>query len=97
MTEEVPVVNSAYIVILNEDGSMSTTLLQPGQPVHLDVRRASTTYDVYASSKELVSDIEGQLMADRIAKTVISQLMPPKPEDVAKARIAEALAERKSQ
>ena len=90
-------VHAAYIVVINEDGSLNTTLVKPNAPILFEVERATTTYDVFSSSKEIATEIEGQLMADRIARSVISQIMPKDPEAEAKARIASALAERKSE
>jgi hypothetical protein len=90
-------VHAAYVVVLNEDGSLSTTFMKPGTPLFFEVERATTTYDVFSTSKEIATEIESQLMADRIAKTVISQIMPKDPEAEAKARIAQALAERKAE
>ena len=88
-------VHAAYVVILNQDGSLSTTMIKPGAPVFFEVERATSTYDVFSTSKEIATEIEGQLMADRIAKTVLSQILPRDPEAEAKARIAQALADRK--
>jgi len=90
-------VHSAYVVVINEEGTLSTTLVKPGNPVFFDVVRATTTYDVFTTSKELANEIESQVMADRISKAVIARLMPADPEAEAKARIAQALAERKAE
>jgi hypothetical protein len=90
-------VYSAYVVVLNEDGTLSTTLVKPGSPVFFDVVRATTTYDVFTTSKELANEIESQVMADRISKAVVARLIPADPSTEAKARIAEALADRKAE
>lgn len=90
-------VHSAYVVVINEEGTLSTTLVKPGTPVFFDVVQATTTYDVFTTSKELANEIESQVMADRISKAVIARLMPADPEAEAKARIAQALAERKAE
>lgn len=90
-------VYSAYVVVINEDGTLSTTLVKPGNPVFFDVTRAATTYDVFTTSKELANEIESQVMADRISKAVIARLTPADPDAEAKARIAQALAERKAE
>lgn len=90
-------IHAAYVVALNDDGSLSTISVKPGNPVFFDVDRETTTYDIFSSSKEIANEIESQLMADRISKAVISNLTPKNSDVEAKARIAEALAERKSE
>jgi hypothetical protein len=90
-------IHSAYVVVINEDGTLSTTLVKPGSPIFFDVTRATTTYDVLTTSKELTYEIESQVMADRISKAVIARLTPADPEAEAKARIAEALANRQAE
>ena len=90
-------VHSAYVVVINEEGTLSTTLVKPGNPVFFDVVRATTTYDVFTTSKELANEIESQVMADRISKAVIARLMPADPDAEAKARIAQALADRQAE
>jgi hypothetical protein len=86
-------IQAGFSVMINEDGTLTTTVF----PADENVARQATTFDIYGCSKELVDDIESQLLADRVAKAVIAKLMPPTPEEMAKARIAEALAERKSE
>lgn len=92
MSEEQKI-QAGFTVIINEDGTLSTHSL----PASETVARQATTFDIYGCSKELVDDIESQLLADRVAKAVLAKLIPPSPEEVAKARIVEALAERKSE
>jgi hypothetical protein len=90
-------VHSAYVVVINEDGTLSTTLVKPGNAVFFDVVKATTTYDVFTTSKELANEIESQVMADRISKAVIARLTPADPDAEAKARIAQALADRQAE
>ena len=96
-TTKPAVVHSAYVVVLNADGSLNTTSVKPGNPVFFDVERQATTYDIFSTSKEIATEIENQIMADRIAKTVLAQILPKDPDAEAKARIAQALAERKAE
>jgi hypothetical protein len=86
-------IQAGFSVVINEDGTLSTHVF----PASDTVARQATTYDIYGCSKELVSDIESQLMADRISKAVLAKLMPPTSEEVAKVRIAEALANRQAE
>jgi len=100
VTPETPqpvTVHSAYVVVINEDGTLSTTLVKPGSPIFFDVAKATTTYDVLTTSKELTYEIESQVMADRISKAVIARLTPADPDAEAKARIAQALADRQAE
>lgn len=91
------VVHAAYVVVLNADGSLNTTSVKPGNPVFFDVERVATTYDIFSTSKEIATEIENQILADRIAKSVLAQIMPKDPDAEAKTRIAQALAERKAE
>ena len=86
-------IQAGFSVVINEDGTLSTHVF----PASDTVARQATTYDIYGCAKELVSDIESQLMADRISKAVLAKLMPPTSEEVAKVRIAEALANRQAE
>lgn len=83
-------IDAAFTVTINLDGTLTTTL----HPVDENTRRQATTYDIYGCSKELVSDIESQLLADRIVRS-ISPLLQPK-DDAAdlKAKLLSALSDR---
>lgn len=76
---------------INEDGSLSTTLHEE------DVQRKATMFDVFTSSKELVSNIEEQLLADRIATMVAAKLQPKNAADEIKEKIINALNDRKQE
>ena len=86
-------IQAGFSIVINEDGTLSTHVF----PASDTVARQATTYDIFGCCKELVDDIESQLLADRISKAVIAKLMPPTPEEVAKARTAEALANRQAE
>ena len=79
---------AAYAVFINDDGSISTEIITK------DVQRPATNFDIYQTSKELVSDIESQLLADRIARTVIYALQPKDPDAEKRAKIIDALSDR---
>ena len=95
-TLEAVTVHAAYVVVINRDGSLSTTVVQPAGIKPITVERVASVFDVLQSSKELVSDIEGQILADRVAKRVLASMAPVDEDAEAKARIAQALADRKS-
>lgn len=85
MSEEL---QASYVVEINKDGSITT------QPVTVGVARKATTYDIYQTSKQLSSEIEELLLADRIAKHLIVAMQPADPSEEQRKKIAEALSER---
>lgn len=97
LTPDVVTVHAAYIVVINRDGSLSTTVVQPSGIKPITVERVATVFDVLQASKEVVADIEGQLLADRVAKRVLAAITPADEDAEAKARIAQALADRKAE
>ena len=88
MTEETPQIQAAYSVIIKADGTLETL------PVTENVTRTATTYDIYQTSKQLVSEIDDFLLADRVAKAVVNALQPVPPSEQQRAKISEALSER---
>ena len=95
--EDKVTVHAAYVVVINRDGTLSTTVVSPEGLKPFTVERTASTFDVFEASKDIVSDIEGQLLADRVAKRVIAAITPKDETAEAKARIAEALADRKAE
>ena len=79
-----------YTVTINEDGSIATEAL----PVEEGTLRMATTFDIYQSSKELVFDIESQLLADRISRSVVAQMQPTDSAAEIKSKIIDALSDR---
>jgi len=79
-----------YTVTINEDGSISTSPEEAGE----EVTRRATTFDIYQSSKELVSEIEQLLLADRVAKAVAAHLQPVDATAEIKSKIIDALSDR---
>lgn len=80
---------AAYTVGINLDGSIFTDVAE----VSDTVQRRATPFDIYQTSKELVSDIEAQLLADRIAQKVSAALEPKSPTDF-RQKLLEALSDR---
>lgn len=78
---------ASYIVRINEDGSITTTPIQAGETI----ARTATTFDIYQCSKELVHNIETQLLADRIVDTLMAQSDPALEK---RSRLTSALNER---
>ena len=79
-----------YTVTLHEDGSITTD----SHPVADDVTRAANTFDIYQTSKELVFDIESQLLADRISRSIVMQMQPTDSAAEIKSKIIDALSDR---
>jgi len=88
MTEETPKIQAAYSGVIKLDGTLETI------PVTEGVGRVATTYDIYQTSKQLVSEIDDFLLAERVAKAVVDALQPVPPSEQQRAKIAEALSER---
>ena len=89
MSDEVKAL-AAFTVVLNVDGSISTKPVEPSDTVE----RPATTFDIYQASKELVSEIENQLLAERIAKLVLANMQPVDPTAEIKSKIIDALSDR---
>jgi capsular polysaccharide biosynthesis protein len=83
-------IQAGYTVIINEDGTIRTQVL----PADEKVIRQATTFDIYQTSKELVSDIESQLLADRVARTVLANLQPKDSAAELKEKLLNALSDR---
>jgi hypothetical protein len=83
-------IEAAYTVVINADGTMSTHL----HPADEATRRQATTYDVFGCSKELVTDIESQLLADRVARALAPLLQPKDESEEIKAKLRSALSDR---
>lgn len=88
MSEETQDVQASFLVSINHDGSLIT------QPVTIGVARKATTYDIYQASKQLSSEIEEMLLADRLAKHILAAMQPVDPAEEQRRKIAEALSER---
>ena len=84
------VVQAAYTVGIRLDGSIFTEIVEPSEVV----LRKATTFDIYQTSRELVSDIESQLLADRVARTVIANLQPKDNVAEFKEKLINALSDR---
>lgn len=85
---ENPDAQASFVVSINNDGSLTT------QAVTVGVARKATTYDIYQASKQLASEIEEMLLADRIAKHLLAAMQPSDPAEEQRKKISEALSER---
>jgi hypothetical protein len=83
-------VQASYTVFIHMDGSISTVSKEAGELVE----RQANTFDIYQTSRELTSDIESRILADRVAQAVVSQLQPKDNAADIKAKIIDALSDR---
>lgn len=83
-------IQAAYTVIINLDGTIETQIVDVSE----DVVRRATTFDIYQTSKELVSDIESHLLADRVARAVVNAIKPTDETAELKQRLLNALSDR---
>ena len=79
-----------YTVTINDDGSINTESMEVAE----GILRQATTFDIYQTSKELVSEIEQRLLADRVANAVARLLQPVDPSAEIKSKIIDALSDR---
>jgi hypothetical protein len=79
-----------YVVTIQDDGSITT---EPTE-VTEGITRQATTFDIYQTSKELVSEIEQRLLADRVAGAVARLLQPVDASAEIKSKIIDALSDR---
>jgi len=84
-------IETYYLVVVNKDSTLTT---YPEIPAELpEVERVANNYDVYQSAKQIVEDFEQQMLADRVARTVLSVLAPQQPAGVPDA-VKDKLKER---
>ncbi len=83
-------IQAAYTVGIRLDGTVFTEVLEPSEVI----QRRTTTFDIYQTSRELVSDIESQLLADRVARTVLASLQPKDNVAEFKEKLINALSDR---
>ena len=83
-------IQAAYTVGIRIDGTVFTEILEPSE----NIQRKATTFDIYQTSKELVSDIESHLLADRVSRTVLAALQPKDDAEIIRARVLDALNDR---
>jgi hypothetical protein len=83
-------IKTAFTVGIRLDGSIFTELLEPNEVI----TQKSTTFDIYQSCKEIVSDIDSQLLSERVARTVLANLQPKDSAAELKEKLLNALSDR---
>jgi hypothetical protein len=70
-------VKTYFFLSANEDGTIGT---YAEMPEALPERESvGNNYMLYELCKQIVTEFEAQIMADRVARTVVSLLQPAKP------------------
>jgi len=62
----------AYTVIVGLDGSVTTQVAEPSDAVS----RKANSFDIYTTCKDIAHDIDSQILADRVSRTVLANLRP---------------------
>lgn len=83
-------IKTAFTVGIRLDGSIFTELLEPNEVI----TQKATTFDIYQSCKEIVSDIDSQLLSERVARTVLANLQPKDSAAELKEKLLNALSDR---
>ena len=81
---------AGFTVVLELDGTIST---QPF-PADEHFQRQATTIDIYNSAKDLATNVESYILAERVANMVVGALTPPAPSAEMTEKIKEALNDR---
>lgn len=90
MTDNKPTPVTYFLTVIEENGGVLTFNKIPDElpePQH-----TATNWDVYQAAKQIVTDSESQMLADRVANTVLGALLPP--AETASDRVKDALKER---
>ena len=87
---EEPKVAFAYTVIVGTDGSVTTQVAEPSETVS----RKANSFDIYTTCKDIAHDIDSQILADRVSKTVLANLRPQDSAKDLRERLMSALSDR---
>ncbi|CAB4128087.1 hypothetical protein UFOVP223_21 [uncultured Caudovirales phage] len=83
-------VETAFVVLLHTDGTFAAQL---DKPEGVEVHRTASTFDVYQTAKQIVQEIDNQVLTERIIGSLAALLMP-QPEPTAADVVKDALKER---
>ena len=93
--EERVSVSHTFVVTVLSNGSVTTTP-EPADEINR-LNRTATPYDVYQACREIISDIESHLLADRVSRLVLEKLQPKSAAEEIKEKIINALNDRKQE
>lgn len=83
-------VETYFLITVNTDGTLTSYTDLPKETP--EALRKATNFDVYEAAKQIVQEFDNQLLADRIARAVLSGLAPKQESPADK--IKDALKER---
>ena len=89
-------INAARFTVTIDDQGRITTQAEPADTINM-LERTASTFDIYQACKEIVSDIDSHLLADRVSKLVLDKLQPKNAADEIKEKIISALNDRKQE
>lgn len=67
-------VDTYFLITVNEDGTLTSFTTIPEELP--EVNRVANTFDVFQAAKQITEEFQNQLLADRVAQTVIAALSP---------------------
>jgi hypothetical protein len=83
-------VETYFLVAINEDGTLTTYAELPENLP--EIKRQSTTLDVYESAKQIVDEFDRNLLANKVVNALLSALNPP--QETVQDKLKEKLKER---
>lgn len=80
----------AFTVYMDSNGNIKTDVHEPSDIIE----KKATTFDVFSTCRDIVSDIESQMLATRVSQIVIEQLKEADPKAEAREKLLSALSNR---
>jgi hypothetical protein len=82
-------VETYFLITINEDGTLTSYAELP--ETLPEVKRSANNYDVYQASKQIVEEFDSNLLASKVAQTVLVALQPQTPNvsDAVKDKLKE--------
>lgn len=93
---QIPQVQMAFTVSLNQEGNYYTALHQVGQSYDVNVLRDATVADVASAVAAIDRDIRDQSLADRVTRTILANLPGQGADQTPKEQMNHALKKRKA-
>jgi hypothetical protein len=82
-------IETYFLVLVNDNGTVNTTF---DIPEKIEAVRQATNFDVYQTCKQIATEVDNQLLAEKVATYVAATLMPQEP--LTSDKVKEALKER---
>ena len=84
-----PAVETFFVVVINSDGTLNTFV---DLPESLPANRPATNWDVYQAAKQIATEVDNQLLAEKVTNSVLAALAPQ--TTPVSDKVKEALKER---